>query len=864
MKTSEIRSSFIEFFEKKGHRFAPPVPVAPKNDPTLLFINAGMNPFKPLFLGEEKIINPRLANSQKCIRVSGKHNDLEEVGRDTYHHTFFEMLGNWSFGDYYKKEAIIWSWELLTEVWGLPKDKLYATVYRDDDEAMELWKKYTDIDPDKVLKFDEKDNFWEMGATGPCGPCSEIHMDLGEELDPDPNAFVNSDSARYIEIWNLVFMQNYRDESGKLHDLENKHVDTGMGLERIASIIQGVNDNYKIDSFEIIRKGIEKVANCDWNENEEIRVAVRVIMDHIRTIVFSINDGVKPSNEGRGYVIRRILRRAFRYGKKLSQNEPFLYKIADYVVEAMGDYYKDLSENLDKIKATIKKEEERFNVTIDRGILLFDNIIKDLKAKNKTIIAGKDAFKLSDTFGFPIDLTNVMAEEIGFTVDMDGFDEELELQKEKARSASKFGVALDYDYAGEWIEFSKEDGNKFVGYNHLSCDTNIVKYMILDNIDVIVLKETPFYAESGGQLADKGVISGDGFIFEVADVQKYKEIIVHLGKFEGKVSSKEVKAKIEISTRRATAKNHTATHLLQSALKKIVSNEIAQAGSFNDATKLRFDFNVDDAISTSQLKEIELMVNGWILGGNEVSTNIMDIKEAKKTATALFEDKYGDKVRVVSIGNISSELCGGTHIGNIAEIGAFVIISESSVAAGIRRIEALTGEEAVKYLLSKRDTYNEINKNFKAPNSKDLISKVNQVVIDLKSTTKEVEKLKKELGFSLDTSKFINVKDFNVYVDKIEVTDKKEMKLFIEDFAKKNPNSIFAGIITIGKKASYTVVVGDTLVGGNYNAGKIIKEIALLSGGNGGGRNNIAQANIGDESKIDTALAGIVKIIEDV
>ena len=861
MKTSEIRRSFIEFFEKKGHKFAPPVPVAPKNDPTLLFINAGMNPFKPLFLGEEKIVDSRLTNSQKCIRVSGKHNDLEEVGRDTYHHTLFEMLGNWSFGDYYKKEAIIWSWELLTEVWGLPKDKLYATVYRDDDEAMALWKEHTDIDPDKVLKFDEKDNFWEMGATGPCGPCSEIHMDLGPELDSDPDAFVNSDSARYIEIWNLVFMQNYRDESGKLHDLKDKHVDTGMGLERIASIIQGVNDNYKIDSFEVIRKGIEKVTDTDWNENEEIKVAVRVIMDHIRTIVFSINDGVKPSNEGRGYVIRRILRRAFRYGKKLGQNEPFLYKVADYVVDAMGDYYTDLAGNLDKVKATIKKEEERFNVTIDRGITLFETIVAKEKKAGSTTISGVDSFKLSDTFGFPIDLTNVMADEIGFTVDMDGFAEELEKQKEKARSASKFGGAIDYDYAGEWVELSKEGGSEFIGYTTLNTTTDVVKYMKLDGNDVIVLKETPFYAESGGQLADKGTISGDGFTFEVKDVQKYKDLVVHLGDLEGEVS-KEAKATVELSVRRATAKNHTATHLLQSALKKVVSDEIAQAGSFNDATKLRFDFNVDDAVTAAQLKEIELMVNGWILSGNEVSTNVMDAEEAKKVATALFDDKYGDKVRVVSIGDVSSELCGGTHIANIAEIGSFVIVSESSIASGVRRIEALTGEEAVKYLLAKRDTYNAVNVNFKAPNNEDLVSKVAATVSDLKVATKEIAKLKKELGFSLDASKFTKVKDIEVYIDSIEVADKKEMKLFTEDFAQKNPKSIFAGVIAMGKKASYTVVVGDSLVGGDYNAGKIVKEIALLSGGNGGGRNNIAQANMGDASKVDTALAGIVGIIE--
>ncbi len=864
MKTSEIRSSFIEFFEKKGHKFAPPVPVAPKNDPTLLFINAGMNPFKPLFLGEEEIVDSRVANSQKCIRVSGKHNDLEEVGRDTYHHTFFEMLGNWSFGDYYKKEAIIWSWELLTEVWGLPKDKLYATVYKDDDEAMELWKKYTDIDPEKVLRFDEKDNFWEMGATGPCGPCSEIHIDLGEELDSDPNAFVNSGSARYIEIWNLVFMQNYRDESGKLHDLADKHVDTGMGLERISSIIQGVYDNYKIDVFEIIRKGIEKVTNCSWDENEEVKVAVRVIMDHIRTLVFAINDGVRPSNEGRGYVIRRILRRAFRYGKKLNQNEPFLYKVADYVVEAMGDYYTDLAQNIDTVKAVIKKEEERFNATIDRGISLFETIVEKEKANNKTEICGVDAFKLSDTFGFPIDLTNVMAEEIGFTVDMDGFEEELQKQKEKARSASKFGGAIDYDYAGDWVELSKESGNNFVGYSSLKENTEVVKYMKLADSAVLVLKETPFYAEMGGQVGDKGTIVGDGFSFEVKDVQKYKDLIVHLGELEGEISQKNAVATVEESTRRATAKNHTATHLLQSALKKVVSKDIAQAGSYNDSTKLRFDFNVDEAVKASQLKEIELLVNSWILAGNQVVTEILDIEEAKKKATALFDEKYGDKVRVVSIGDVSSELCGGTHIGNIAEIGAFVIVSEASVSAGIRRIEALTGEVAIKYLLQKRDTYNAINTNFTSPNDADLIAKVNSTVKDLKVATKEIEKLKKELGFSLDSSKFTKVKDFEVYIDTIEVADKKEMKLFTEDFAIKNPKAIFAGVIVMGKKASYTVVVGDSLVEGNYNAGNIVKEMALLSGGNGGGRKNIAQANIGDESKINEALAGVIAIIEAV
>ena len=863
MKTTrEIRQEFIEFFKSKDHVFVPSVPVVPKGDPTLMFVNAGMNPFKGIFLGEEKPKYKRVANSQACIRVSGKHNDLEEVGKDTYHHTFFEMLGNWSFGDYYKREAIRWAWELITKVWGIPKERLYATVHYTDDEAEKIWYEETDILPGRVLKFGDKDNFWEMGETGPCGPCSEIHIDLGEEFDPSPEAGVNTGSPRFIEIWNLVFIQYYRDEQGNLHPLKDKFVDTGMGLERITSILQGTYDNYAIDIFDPIRNKLKEMTGIDWKENEDVLVAYRVIMDHIRAITFAVNDGVIPSNEGRGYVIRRILRRAFRYGRKLNLKEPFLYKLVDSVIDAMGDYYTSLKNNPEIVKNIIKHEEERFNRTIDNGLSIFYSIVEKIKKENKDTIDGKDVFLLYDTYGFPVDLTRVMAEEEELKIDESGFEVYMQQQRERARKASKFTQGVDYDFLGEWVVFEEDKETEFVGYEKLEEESKIIRYILHDGKIYVILDKTPFYAESGGQVADKGIINGDSFKIIVEDVQKYKNFYVHIGILEGNITSNKVVCKVDKRRREDITRNHSATHLLHSALRKFLGKEVRQAGSFVSDEKLRFDFTYNQKVSSELLKKIEKQVNEWILNDYKVKIEYKPIEEAKKEALAFFEEKYGDIVRVVKMGDVSSEFCGGTHVDRTSYIGSFVIITETSVASGIRRIEALTGREAIKYLLKQRDMISDIKNNLEINKEEEILNYIVSLKDENKKLKKEVSRLKASAS-SGNTFKKLNIGEIEVYIGDVSFDDKNELKLFAENFEKNNKDSIFIGIGITGKKKSYLVIVGSNLVNRGIDAGAIVREIAKYSGGKGGGRKNLAQANIGDEEKIKLALNNIANVLKE-
>ena len=608
LSANQIRQEFLDFFKGKGHAIVPSASLIPHNDPTLIFTNAGMNQFKDVFLGTGTRSYQRAADSQKCIRVSGKHNDLEEVGRDTYHHTFFEMLGNWSFGDYYKKEAILWAWELLTERWNLPKEKLYATVYQTDEEAEQIWRNTTDIHPDHVLRFGDKDNFWEMGDTGPCGPCSEIHIDLGpERCDkghlPGHICAVNAGCARYIELWNLVFIQYNRQSDGSLLDLPNKHVDTGMGFERIVSVMQGAKSNYDIDVFADIINAIARITGASYAV-ESNQVPMRVIADHIRALTFAITDGALPSNDGRGYVLRRILRRAARFGRTLGVTEPFLYKIVPSLVQTMGAAYPELKEKQSHCELVLKAEEEGFNRTLDKGIELFESITADLNGKKQTRISGSEAFKLYDTYGFPLDLTQLMAEERGLEVDLDGFDREMENQKTMARQSGKFVAAEDQT---KWEVIDKGDHSVFQGYKSLKCQSRLCLLGEDQDYWHLVFQETPFYGESGGQVGDIGKVKVAEREFAVADTVKTNDRIVHLVRKAGEFPRHATQFTLEVneSNRQATACNHTSTHLLQAALRQVLGDHIHQSGSLVTPERLRFDFNHFEKISADQLREVE-------------------------------------------------------------------------------------------------------------------------------------------------------------------------------------------------------------------------------------------------------------------
>ena len=694
MNAKKIRSDFIKFFQDKDHRFIRSSPVVPFDDQTLLFTNAGMNQFKPIFLGSNKADYHRAVNTQKCIRVSGKHNDLEEVGVDVFHHTFFEMLGNWSFGDYYKKEAIKWSWELFTEVWGLDKSRLWVTVYKDDDEAHDIWLQETDIKKDRVLRFGEKDNFWEMGDTGPCGPCSEIHYYVGEEIeDQDPNGVNNTDE--YWELWNLVFIQYDRQGDGELIDLPEKHIDTGAGLERIVTVLQDKKSNYETDLFQPIIKGIETITGSKYLND---KVPHHVISDHIRMLSFAIADGAMPSNEGRGYVLRRILRRASRFGRMLGTKEPFLFKLVDYLIDVMGESFPELVEKKIHIEKVIESEESSFNSTLERGLSHFEKYISKHKGN---AIPGKEAFKLYDTYGFPLDLTQLMAREQGLEVDEIGFHDNMKKQRDRAKASGNFKqVSSDLS----WVLLSDSKDSIFLGYEQIESQSQICKYATTDDYTVLVLDKTPFYAESGGQIGDTGVIKIGDDTLTVMDCQKNGDEIHHIcsGSFNNEKLLEPVLCIIDLNRRQRIRKNHTATHLLHAALKKTLGDHIQQAGSLVHPDYLRFDLTHSEKISNDEVSEIENLVNDEIQKNVRLDISIKNFDVAKSEgAEALFGEKYGDKVRVISIGDFSMELCGGTHVNRTGDIGLLKITEESSLAAGVRRMVAVTGPEAINYFQNK-------------------------------------------------------------------------------------------------------------------------------------------------------------------
>ena len=857
MTSKEVRQQFLDFFASKQHKIVPSAPVVPFDDPTLLFTNEGMNQFKDVFLATGTRNYKRAADTQKCIRVSGKHNDLEEVGHDTYHHTFFEMLGNWSFGDYDKKEAIRWAWELLTEVWKLPKERLFATIYRTDDEAMELWKSETDIKHEHILRFDEKDNFWEMGETGPCGPCSEIHINLSDNYED--LSFVNAGSPLCIEIWNLVFIQYNRDEHGKLHDLPAKHVDTGMGFERVCAVIQNKKSNYDTDVFTPLINEISKLSGIKY-EKEEDSIAMRVIADHIRTLTFAIGDGAMPGNEGRGYVLRRILRRAARYGRKLNLTKPFFYKLVDVLVSTMGDVFPEIAEKKDYIKKVIKAEEENFNATLDRGIDLFDDIITRLKNENKKVIPGKEVFRLYDTFGFPVDLTNVMAQEQGFTIDEKVFDNLMGEQKNRAREASKNKFASVAINENDLSSFNIDDENPtlFTGYNELSTTAKVLGFKHEEVAALIILDRTPFYVEAGGQIDDHGEITINGKVYDVVDVVKIENKVVHFVFGSGIKLNKNDEVIIEVDSERRwdIMRNHSATHFLHKALRTVLGTHVQQAGSYVGPDRLRFDFTHFSKMSEKEIRLTEKIVNEQLR--KNISLNHhrnIPFDDAKKMgAMMFFGDKYGDKVNVVQFGDFTMEFCGGTHVQNSSQIGLFKILSEASIASGVRRIEAVTGAGTENYI------YEQLEK------IKLQDEKVNLHLDEKRHLEKEVASLKfktklGQINFILNQKEDIN--GLPIYKAEVDADNMDELKAFGDELRNRMKSGIGILFAKIEDKAVIIAVVSDDLVKEKkLSAGKIVGDIAKMLGGGGGGRPHLATAGGKDVAGIPAALANVEEVVK--
>ena len=855
MDSNKIRNAFIDFFKEKNHRFVRSSPVVPIDDPTLLFTNAGMNQFKSIFLEEKQPEFLRAVNSQKCIRVSGKHNDLEEVGVDTFHHTFFEMLGNWSFGDYYKPEAIQWSWELFTEVWGLDKNRLWVSVFHEDEETFKLWPKITDISPDRVLKFDKKDNFWEMGNTGPCGPCSEIHYFIGDDINAQTQKGVNS-SDLYWELWNLVFIQYNRHKDGKLEELNSKHVDTGAGFERIVSVMQKKDNNYATDLFTPLIDRIEKISNKSSTKKP---IPFQVISDHIRMLSFAIADGALPSNEGRGYVLRRILRRAARFGRSININEPFIYDLVDPLCDKMGEIFPEIVEKKSHIEKIIKAEESSFNETLDRGILHFSKVIADMSGKT---IAGAEAFKLYDTFGFPLDLTQVMAREKGLSVDSKGFEKEMALQKKRAKSSEKF---KSKSTEINWTAVKDVSNSKFKGYESTFLSADIVKYSSNKNEHYVVLNQTPFYAESGGQVADTGTILGDEINLKVQNVQFEGEMIIHkcTGEINGKNFS--VKCQVDESRRQMIRKNHTATHLMHKALKVVLGDHVQQAGSLVHPNYLRFDITHFEKITSDEIKEIEQIVNNEILSNNKLDIAIQSFDEAKKEgALAMFGEKYGDRVRVITVSNFSKELCGGTHVERTGDIGLFKITEESSLASGVRRLVAVTGPKAVEHVQKNYAILDSIKSQLNC-NIEKAPEYLNKLVKDKKVLEKKIKQQKKSnstVNLESIVKDSITLGDSELIIAMTDVSIMNELKDLGNDIL----NKIDSGIAVLGSivndKPSIVIVVTDDLINKDIKAGELAKEIGASMGGGGGGKPNLATAGGKDKKSLELALSSSKKILE--
>jgi len=867
MKSQQIRESFLKFFEQKDHKIYPSSSLIPKDDPTLLFANAGMNQFKDVILGKKMPEHRRAASSQKCIRVSGKHNDLEEVGKDTYHHTFFEMLGNWSFGDYFKKEAIIWAWEFLTEVCGLPKERLWATVFRDDDESEKLWYEKSDIKKGRVLRFDEKENFWEMGEVGPCGPSSEIHYDKGKEYRCDrPDCGVNCPCGRFVEVWNLVFMEFNRDEKGKLTDLPAKVVDTGMGFERLTAVMQKVNSNYDTDLFVPLIKKIEDISELSQKGSDHGE-SFRVIADHVRALCFAIADGAIPSNEGQGYVLRRILRRAARHGRLLGLHKPFIYQLSSIVVDMMRKVYPELVAKKEHVALVIKSEEERFEETLDLGLELFEKVAEKVLKTKKRVIPAENVFKLYDTYGFPLDLTQVMAEEKGLSIDLSGFNKEMEKQQERSRVSVSSYFQPTFDAA-------KLAGHKTVAlYDQwatpIKASILSARYITSSPIpDCIVLDKTPFYAEAGGQVNDTGKVIGKNFEFEVQKVVKQGDVILHLGKTtKGKLTSeKGVLAVVDSERRRAIMRNHTVTHLLHKALRETLGEHVHQSGSLVAPDRLRFDFTHFKALDQAELEEVERLVNEAIWENRQVKSKDIPFEEAKRLgAMALFGEKYGDVVRMIEIDDYSRELCGGTHVKATGEIGLFKIVSETGIAAGMRRIEAVTGETAYQQTKKQKEILDVLAFILKS-SPDDIKDRVEALIKTNKLLQKKIKEAqsqsaKTKIEELAETSQEVN--GVKVIVHKAEVENRDDLLKLADTIREKLKFTIgvLAGIID-GKIVFVGTVTDDLIKSKGIKAGEVIKQVSKVAGGTGGGKPHLAQGGGKDLKKLDKALDSLPEIVK--
>ena len=872
LTSKEIRESFKTFFENKGHKIVPSAPMVLKDDPTLMFTNAGMNQFKDIILGNRVPESKRMTDSQKCLRVSGKHNDLEEVGHDTYHHTMFEMLGNWSFGDYFKKEAIDWAWEYLVDVLKLNPDRLYATVFEGyapehlerDNEAAAIWEKH--LPASHIINGNRHDNFWEMGEVGPCGPCSEIHIDLRsdeERAKVDGASLVNKDNPLVIEIWNLVFMQYQRMADGHLEPLPAKVIDTGMGFERLCMALQGKKSNYDTDIFTPIIDKISELSGKKYGIDEKVDVAMRVAADHVRTIAFSIADSQLPSNAKAGYVIRRILRRAVRYVYTfLDQKEAFLYKLVDTLIAQMGEAYPELPAQEELIKKVIKEEEESFLRTLDNGIRLLDSLMKKAKEEGKTTISGKEAFVLYDTYGFPLDLTELILREQGMDVDKNEFDAEMQKQKDRARHAASVET-------GDWVEVN-EGEPEFVGYDLYESPTRILRYRKVKQKNKeyyqIMLTRTPFYAEMGGQVGDTGIlVAPEGETIEIFDTKRENNTAVHLSYKLPSNPENEFTAKVNVTARKATSANHSATHLLHEALREVLGTHVEQKGSFVSPDLLRFDFSHFQKVTPEQLREVEHKVNAKIREAIPLEEHRdMPIAEAREMgAMALFGEKYGDKVRVVKYGD-SIELCGGTHVANTGNIGMVRILAESSIAAGIRRIEAVTGEGVEKMLDNMQDSFADL-KNLLG-NSSDVRVAVEKAISDNADLRKQVEEFMAERVAGLSKTLLAEAKDINGI--KVATLTGLRLPEVVKNVAfslrneAEGPFAFVATTINAGKPM-ITVMLSDQLVKQGLNAGKIVREAAKFIKGGGGGQPFFAQAGGKDLDGLSKAAETILDILKN-
>lgn len=855
MTTAEIRCAFLDFFASKGHQKVSSSSLVPGNDPTLLFTNAGMNQFKDVFLGTESRSYSRATSSQRCVRAGGKHNDLENVGYTARHHTFFEMLGNFSFGDYFKSEAIQFAWTFLTEELKLPADKLLVTIYHEDDEAYDIWAKDIGISEDKIIRIDTSDNFWSMGDTGPCGPCSEIFYDHGDHIWGGPPGTPEEDGDRFIEIWNLVFMQFNRQSDGTMQPLPKPSIDTGMGLERIAAILQDVHSNYEIDIFQNLIKAAASIVNSDDLTDKSLRV----VADHIRSCCFLISDGVIPSNEGRGYVLRRIIRRAVRHGNKLGANDVFFYRLATALETQMADAYPELTDNKKLIERVLKTEEEQFSRTLERGMNILNEAISELKGD---VIPGELVFKLYDTYGFPADLTNDIAREKNLKIDEDGFNQAMQAQRQRAQQASQF----DTDYNQQLKSNSSSD---FLGYDQhihqakvieLFCEGQSVESLQDGQHGIVILEQSAFYAESGGQAGDTGTLQANGAEFVVKDTVKVGNAIAHKGQMKGSLAvGDSVQAEFDLERRAAIKVHHSATHLMHAALKQVLGEHVNQKGSLVTDERLRFDFSHFEAMTSDELQAAERLVNQQVRENHQLHTKLMNLDEAKAAgAMALFGEKYEEDVRVVSMGDFSMELCGGTHVQSTGDIGLFKIVSESGIAAGVRRIEAVAGKQAIEFIQTREQKIAKVAGLLKT--DPDGLEERIQLLLDKgKATEKELDKLKQlhaaDVGSDV-LSKVIEIEGVKVLSTQLQGIEAKALRGMVDDFKNKLGSAIIVLGVASGDKVSLIVGVTKDLVS-KVKAGELVNFVAQQLGGKGGGRPDMAQAGGNQPENLESALASV-------